>query len=48
MSSTQFNKGPSYGLSAEVKNRVSGRGARQPRTHDPCRSRASLALLYPD
>lgn len=23
MSSTQFNKGPSYGLSAEVKNRVS-------------------------
>lgn len=24
MSSTQFNKGPSYGLSAEVKNRVSG------------------------
>lgn len=31
MSSTQFNKGPSYGLSAEVRNRVSGRGAR-PRT----------------
>lgn len=30
MSSTQFNKGPSYGLSAEVKNRVSGRGAAQP------------------
>lgn len=26
MSSTQFNKGPSYGLSAEVRNRVSGRG----------------------
>lgn len=31
MSSTQFIKGPSYGLSAEVRNRVSGRGAR-PRT----------------
>lgn len=34
MSSTQFNKGPSYGLSAEVKNRVSegapgGRSAAQ-------------------
>lgn len=26
MSSSQFNKGPSYGLSAEVKNRVSGAG----------------------
>lgn len=32
MSSTQFNKGPSYGLSAEVKNRVSeGRPQSGPR-----------------
>lgn len=28
MSSSQFNKGPSYGLSAEVKNRVSRAGGR--------------------
>lgn len=32
ISTTQFNKGPSYGLSAEVRNRVSGRGSSLERT----------------
>lgn len=35
MSSTQFNKGPSYGLSAEVKNRVSEGRPGEPRLRAP-------------
>lgn len=49
MSSTQFNKGPSYGLSAEVKNRVSEGSAlsASPARHTlrGCRAGAPLASL---
>lgn len=44
MSSTQFNKGPSYGLSAEVKNRVSGRGV-PPASNAQTDAGAGLAWL---
>lgn len=51
MSSTQFNKGPSYGLSAEVKNRVSeGRPSPAPALPPPSeasRPRTSAGLRAP-
>ena len=48
MSSTQFNKGPSYGLSAEVKNRVSeghpGPALGHPVLSDFCRVEGTARL----